>query len=158
MRYSIFASGVCAAFLTFGADISVMEEIVCKVNGDIITRSELEKDRKQAESELRAQGLTGARLTEAVNNATRHLLRERIDRLLLVQKGKELDLKVDAEVTKQIAEIQSRSGISDQYKFQQFVREQNRQPHEDYRDEMKNGRLTKRVIRQEVSSKIQFSR
>ncbi len=158
MRYSIFASGVCAAFLTFGADISVMEEIVCKVNGDIITRSELEKDRKQAESELRAQGLTGQRLTEAVNNATRHLLRERIDRLLLVQKGKELDLKVDAEVTKQIAEIQRRSGISDPDKFQQFVREQTGQPYEDYRAEMKNGLLTQRVIRQEVSSKIQFSR
>src|SRR6266404_7808440 len=158
MRFSIFATGVCSAFLTFGADVNVMEEIVCKVNGDIITRSELEKDRKQAESELRGQGLTGPRLTEAVNNATKHLLRERIDRLLLVQKGKELDLKVDNEVTKQLADIQRRSGISDPEKFQQFVREQTGMPYEDYRADVKNGLLTQRVIRQEVSSKIQFSR
>src|SRR5258708_15836840 len=102
MRYSLVAGGVCAAVLAFGADVRVVEEIVCKVNSDIITRSELEKDRKQAESELRAQGLTGPRLTEAVNNATRHLLRERIDRLLLGQKGKELDIKVHNQVTKQI--------------------------------------------------------
>jgi parvulin-like peptidyl-prolyl isomerase len=158
MRYSLIAGGVCAAVLAFGADVAVVEEIVCKVNSDIITRSELEKDRKQAESELRAQGLTGPRLTEAVNNATRHLLRERIDRLLLVQKGKELDLKVDAEVTKQLAEIQRRSGISDPDKFQQFVREQTGMPYEDYRADVKNGMLTQRVIRQEVSSNIKFTR
>jgi peptidyl-prolyl cis-trans isomerase SurA len=158
MRYSLIAGGVCAAVFAFGTDVSVVEEIVCKVNSDIITRSELEKDRKQVESELRGQGLTGPRLTEAVNNATRHLLRERIDRLLLVQKGKELDLKVDGEVTKQLAEIQRRSGISDPEKFQQFVREQTGMPYEDYRADVKNGLLTQRVIRQEVSSGIKFTR
>lgn len=135
-----------------------MEEIVCKVNGDIITRTELERDRAQAESELRAQGLTGARLQEAVNNAAKNLLRERIDRLLLIQKGKELDLKVDSDVAKQIAEIQRRSGISDPDKFQQFVREQAGMPYEDYKADVKNGILTQRVIRHEVSSKIQFSK
>ncbi len=39
-----------------------------------------------------------------MNAATHDLLRKRIDQLLLVQKGKELDLKVDPDVTKQHGE------------------------------------------------------
>ena len=77
----------CAALLllagfAIAADIpvSVVEEIVCKVNGDIITRTELEHDRKDAEAELRRQGLIGNRLKEATDAAARNLLRERIDR------------------------------------------------------------------------------
>src|SRR5262249_39855527 len=140
------------------ADVAVVEEIVCKVNGDIITRTELEKDRRDAEAEFRRENLTGRALQDAVNNVTRNLLRDRIDRLLLVQKGKELDIKIDTDVSKQLAEIQRRSGISDPEKFQQYVREQTGAPYEDYRNELKNRLLTERVIRSEVSSKIQFKR
>ena len=72
--------------------------------------------------------------------------------LLLIQKGKELDLKVDGEVAKQLADIQRRSGIADPEKFQQFVHEQTGMPYEDYKNELKNKALMDRVIRQEVSS------
>lgn len=144
--------------VTFGADVAVVEEIVCKVNGDIITRSELERDKREAENEFRRENLTGRALQEAVSNATRNLLRDRIDHLLLVQKGKELDLKVDADVAKQLADIQRRSGISDPEKFQQYVHEQTGMPYEDYKNETKNRVLVDRVIQQEVSRKIQFKR
>jgi peptidyl-prolyl cis-trans isomerase SurA len=153
----------CALLLLFtgfvsAADVAVVEEIVCKVNGDIISRTELERDRRETEAQLRQQGLSGARLQEALDNTVRNLLRERIDRLLLVQKGKELDIKVDSDVTKQIADIQRRTGISDPEKFQQFVHEQTGQPFEDYKADLKNGLLQQRVIRQEVASKIQFKK
>jgi peptidyl-prolyl cis-trans isomerase SurA len=154
MRFLAIFLGVAA----LGADVTVVEEIVCKVNGDIITRSELDRDRRDAEAEFRRDGLTGRALQEAVTNAQRNLLRTRIDRLLLVQKGKELDLKVDAEVTKQIANIQRGSGISDPDKFQQFVHEQTGMSFEDYKSELKNTALTQRVIRQEVSGNIKFKR
>jgi len=140
------------------ADVALIEEIVCKVNSDIITRSELEKDRRDAEAEYRAQNLTGRALQEAVQSASRNLLRGRIDRLLLVQKGKELDLKVDAEVAKKIADAQRRSGISDPEKFQQYVHEQTGMPYEDYKNEIKNQALVDHAIRSEVSSKISFKR
>src|SRR5580704_7014071 len=158
MRVSTIVTSVCAAVLAVGADVSVMEEIVCKVNSDIITRGELEKDRRMAEAELRQEGLTGARLTDAINSATKDVLRGRIDRLLLVQKAKELDLKVDNEVAKQLAEIQRKSGIADPEKFQQYVREQTGMSFEDYKAELKSQAQTQRVIRQEISGKIQFKR
>ena len=163
MRYWVLSIGVAcfgAAFLStaFAADVAVVEEIVCKVNGDIITRTELDKDRKDAENEFRQQGLTGRALQDAVNSSTRDLLRKRIDQLLLIQKGKELDVKVDPDVTKRMANMQRQSGISDPEKFQEYVRDHAGMPYEDYKNEIKNQLLIERVIRQEVSSTIKFKR
>ncbi len=136
----------------------MVEEIVCKVNGDIISRTELERDRRDAEGFLRQQGLAGDRLRQAVEDKAKDGLRDRIDHLLLIQKGKELDIKVDADLAKQIAEIQRKANIADPEKFQQFVHDQLGEPFEDYKSDLRNGLLTQRVIRQEVSSKIQFKR
>ncbi|HWZ31184.1 MAG TPA: peptidylprolyl isomerase [Bryobacteraceae bacterium] len=156
MRHWLVLLGVTG--LMIGADVAVVEEIVCKVNSDIITRSELEKDRRDAEAEFRRENLTGRALQDAVTTTTRNLLRDRIDHLLLVQKGKELDLKVDTEVAKQLADIQRRSGLSDPEKFQQYVHEQTGMLYEDYKSETKNRILVDRVIRQEVSGNIKFKR
>src|SRR6266852_7408789 len=142
----------------FAADVSVVEEIICKVNSDIVTRNELERSRKQLEADLRQQGLNGVRLQEAVKEASKNILRERIDQLLLVQRAKELNIKVDAEVTKQLADVQRNTKIADPEKFQQLVREQTGMPFQDYKGDLTNQLLTQRVVRQEVSSKIQFKK
>ena len=159
--YCVLACSFLA--LPLRAELKVVEEIVCKINGDIITRSELDRDRANAEAELRRQGLTGARLQQAVADRTRSILRDRIDQLLLVQKGKELNINVDSDVNKQLADIQRRvvatdATMTDPDKFQQFVREQTGQSFEDYKSELKNSQLTQRVVRDEVSSKIRVKR
>lgn len=154
MRLCIFFLAVAA----YGADVTLMEEIICKVNGDIITRGEMIRDRKMLESELRQQGLTGARLNEAVNDAARNILREHIDQLLLVQKGKELDIKVDTELNKQILDIQRTTKIVDPDKFQEYVHQQTGVPFEDYKAELKNNLLREKVVREEISRKIIFKK
>ncbi len=162
MRYFAIFLGILASSLAFG-DVKVMEEIVCKVNGEIITRTELEKDRVHVIDDFRKQGLSGARLNDAVNARLKDLLRDRIDNLLLLSKGKELNLNVDSDVTKQLADIQRRSvaqdkTLADPEKFQQFVKEQTGQNYEDYKNDMKNSLLSQRVVREEVSGKIKFKR
>jgi peptidyl-prolyl cis-trans isomerase SurA len=154
-----FALLLLAGLPLLAADASIMEEIICKVNGDIITRTELARDRKSLEADLRQQGLTGARLQDAIKTYSGNLLRERIDKLLLQQKGKELNLNVDSDVNKQMADIQKRAAtqtpsLADPEKFQQFVREQTGMPFEDYKAEMKNSLITQRVIREEVGRRI----
>lgn len=138
--------------------VTVMDEIVCKVNGDIITRSQLERARKELREQGRQAGLTGAQLEEAVKLRMGDLLRDKIDTLLLVQKGKEMDLKVDTEVSKRIADFQRQSGIADPDKFQASVREQTGMPYEDFKNEIKNSILKDRVIGEEIMRKIQFKR
>jgi parvulin-like peptidyl-prolyl isomerase len=152
MRFGIFF----LAIALYGADVTLMEEIICKVNGDIITRGEMAHEKKMLESELRQQGLSGARLNEALNEASKNLLREKIDQLLLVQKGKELDIKVDTELNKQMLEIQRNSKIVDPEKFQEYVHQMTGEPYEDYKAEIKNNLLREKVVREEISRKIMF--
>lgn len=134
--------------------ISTVEEIIAKVNGDIVTRTELARTRKQAEEEYRRQGLTGAKLTAAMQERESSVLRDRIDQLLLVQKAKDLSINVESEISKQLAEIQKQLKIADPDKFQSAVKEQLGMPFEDYKNEMRNSMMTERVIRQEVGATI----
>jgi parvulin-like peptidyl-prolyl isomerase len=136
------------------ADVRVVEEIVAKVNGDIITKGEIERSRQQIEAELKPQGLSGAALEKAVKERERDALRDQIDQLLLVQHGKDLNINVDGEVTKRIAAIQLDSKIADPDKFHDYIREQTQMPFEDFRQKIKDQILTQRVIGQEVGSRI----
>lgn len=154
MRLGLFFLAVAL----YGADVTLMEEIICKVNGDIITRGEMLHDKKMLESEMRQQGLTGTRLNEALNDAGRNILREKVDQLLLVQKAKELDIKVDTELNKQILDIQRNTKIVDPEKFQEYVHEQTGVPFEDYKAELKNNLLREKVVREEISRKILFKK
>jgi parvulin-like peptidyl-prolyl isomerase len=147
---------VCSSAIA--AEVGVVEEIIAKVNGDIITRSEVERGRKQLEAELKQRGVSAAELNASVAEKEKDLLRERIDQLLLIQKGKELSISVEQEVSKYIAELQTSSSIADPDKFQQWVREQTGQPFEDYKNEVRNGFLTQRTVRQEVGGRINIPR
>jgi len=140
------------------ADVRIIEQIIAKVNGEVITQSEINRFLKAAEAELRQQGLTGERLQQALKAREADILRDRIDNLLLVQRAKELDLKVDSEVTKQLAELQRRAKIADQEKFQDFVREQSGLSYEDFRQQLTDDFLRRRVISQEIGSKIHIPR
>jgi peptidyl-prolyl cis-trans isomerase SurA len=157
MRKAVIS--VCVtAMLAAAADVQVVEEIICKVNGDIITRTDLERDRRDAENEMRKEGLNGRGLQETLDYAMKGALEKRIDQLLLVQKAKELDVKVDDMVAKQLANIQRKTGIVDPEKFQAFVKEQRGMPFEDYKEELKKSLLVDRVVRQEVSSTIKVKK
>ena len=106
-RFVVIAlSGVAVCAAADNPPIKIVEEIAAKVNGDIITRGELDRKRAEAEAEAKRQGLSGARLQDAMREFSTNVLREEIDQLLLVQKGKDLGISVDAEVTKDLADIQ----------------------------------------------------
>ncbi|HLK62370.1 MAG TPA: peptidylprolyl isomerase [Bryobacteraceae bacterium] len=142
--------------LAVAADVRVVEEIAAKVNSEIITRGELEKARHDNEQALRQEGVTGPRLAEALNEANTNALRDQIDQILLVQKGKDLDIKVDPEINRELARIQVESKITDTEKFHDYIRENTGMLFEDYRDFLKRRALAQRVIGQEVSYRMNF--
>jgi parvulin-like peptidyl-prolyl isomerase len=144
-----------AAIPVAAADLSIVEEIVAKCNGDIVTRGDLERARRELIENLRANGITGADLERQLGAREKDLLRDKIDQLLLVQKAKDLNINVDGEVSKQLAAIQNDSKIADPEKFQQYIKDQSGMSFEDFKQEMKNRFLTQRVIREEVSEKMQ---
>src|SRR5262245_24701501 len=117
MTSKIAVLGLAAAAAAFGADIRVVEEIAAKVNGDIITRGELEQTRKEIEQVLKGQGLNGPKLQQALQQESANALRDQIDQLLLVQKAKDLTISVDPEITRELARMQVAAKISDPDKF-----------------------------------------
>jgi peptidyl-prolyl cis-trans isomerase SurA len=150
----VLGSGLAAVNLA-AADTSVVEEIVAKCNGDIVTRGDLDRSRRELIETLRAAGVSGVELDQQLAERQKNLLRDRIDQLILTQKGKDLNINVDNEVSKQIAAIQSDAKIADPDKFQAYIKEQSGMSYEDFKQEMKNRFLTQRVIREEVSEKMQ---
>jgi parvulin-like peptidyl-prolyl isomerase len=143
-----------AAGAAWAADIAVVESIVAKVNNEIITRTELDRSRRQIEGELRQQGLRDAQLSSALEARSQNVLRDRIDTMLLVHKAKELNINVESEISKYFADWQRKEKIADPEKFQQKVREQTGMPFEDVKNEVRNGMMTQRVVRQEVGGRI----
>src|SRR5580700_4741774 len=148
-------------FLVLAADrpdpqVHLVEEIVAKVNGEIITRSELDKRRDYIREELVQQkALTGDALDAAVKQGAADSLRDQIDQLLLVQKAKELNINVDADLNRAMAQIQSDSKISDPEKFHEWLQQQlGGISFEDFKQQTKNKFLTDRVISEEVYRNI----
>ena len=146
---------IVASVSLLATDLKVVEEIVAKCNGDIVTRGDLDKARGELTEALRREGLAGAALDEKVAEESKHLLQDRIDNLLLVQKAKDLNINVDADLSKRVAAVQKQSGIADPDKFHEWVKEQTGGvSYEDFRNDMKNQMLRERVIRQEVGEHI----
>ncbi len=139
-------------------EVKVMEDIVAKVNGDIITRTDMARAREGLRAQAEQRGLKAQALDQFLQQQDGEILKDRIDSLLLVQKAKELNVNVDAEVSKRFADWQRVSRIADPEKFQELVRQQTGMPFEDFRSEVKNQAMTQRVLGQEVGSKIMIPR
>src|SRR5271156_4408989 len=102
MKFSVrflvcaFALGQLASL---AADIppSIIEEIVAKVNGEIVTRGDLLHARQDMEELLKGQGLPAIAIENTVKEREKDILRDRIDRFLLIAKAKDLNITVDTE-------------------------------------------------------------
>src|SRR5208283_1377798 len=76
----------------------VVEEIIARVNNEIITRSELDKAKAQDADGARDQcsgRCTPEQLQMAVEDAEKYALRDLIDQSLLAQRGKDMDINVE---------------------------------------------------------------
>jgi len=82
----------------------LLEQILVKVNGDILTKTELES--RQIE-ELRRRGVqaqTDEQLRKAIVELTPEVLMNAVDEMLMLQRGKELGYKVTEEQYKRVLE------------------------------------------------------
>ncbi len=168
LHAGVVSACLCSPVLLSAADANtpvtvdlhtrIVEEIVAKVNGEIITQSELEHQRELISAELKKQNptLSDSALDAEVKKKQADALRDQIDQLLLVQQAKDLNINVDPEITRRMAGIQADSKLADPEAFHKWVQDQAGIPFEDFRSQMKNQMLTQRVISQEVAYKIQM--
>ena len=154
MRFPVFA--LLAALLLaipLAAD-TVVEEIVARVNSDIITRSEFQRSRDQLLNELKQKyGAEGdARFAENEKN----VLRDLIDQDLLVQKGKDMGITGDTEVIKKLDEIRKQMHLESIEEVEKAAQEQG-VSFEDFKQNLRNQIVTQEVIGREVGSKMQIT-
>ncbi len=157
MQFTGFAAALICCVSCLGADIAVVDQIVARVNGDIVSQDELERLTRELGQELKAQQETGSRFDQDYQSRQKDILRDRIDELLLIQKGKELNINVDSDVSKHMADLQRQANITDPDKFHEYVRQQAGMSYEDFLAEMRNQYLTRQVIGQEVARHINIT-
>jgi peptidyl-prolyl cis-trans isomerase SurA len=134
----------------------VVEEIIARVNNDIITKSEYDKalaaavDGAKDECENKC---TPQQLEAATEDRRKNALRDLIDQSLLVQRGKDMGLSVETDVIKQLDQIRISNKLADMDALEKAVTSQGLN-WEDFKNNIRSHLITQKVIGQEVGSHI----
>jgi peptidyl-prolyl cis-trans isomerase SurA len=133
-----------------------VEEIIARVNNEIITRSEYDKALATAEEEVRqdCQGkCTPDQLQAALAERQKTALRDLIDQSLLAQRGKDMGISVETDVVKQLDMIRQQNKLGSMDELEKAVSSQGLN-WEDFKSNIRNHILTQKVISQEVGSHV----
>lgn len=152
---AVIVVGFLFSSLGMAADnFKVVDQIVAKVNGDIVSQDEIQRTAKELAEQLKAQGASATQYSQELARNDKDILSNRIDEILLTQKGKELNINVDSDASKYMADLQRQSGIADTDKFHEYIRKQAGMSYEDFLAGAKDKFLTREVIGQEVGRHI----
>jgi len=141
------------------AETAVVEEIVARVNNEIITRSELDKARASAAEGAQqdcANRCTPEQAKNAVEDSQKYALRDLIDQSLLAQRGKDMGISVEPDVVKQLDQIRQQNKLKDMDELEKAVTSEGLN-WEDFKNNIRNRLLTREVIGREVGSHITIS-
>jgi peptidyl-prolyl cis-trans isomerase SurA len=138
------------------AEGKVVEEIIARVNNEIITSSELQKARATAADGAREDcsgRCTPEQLQIAVEDSQKSALRDLINQSLLAQRGKDMGISVEPDVVKQLDQIRQQNKLKDLDELEKAVTSQGMN-WEDFKNNIRNRLLTQEVIRREVGAHI----
>ena len=131
---------------------TVVEDIVARVNEQIITRSDYDRAMQQLEQDGKQQGWSAQDLA----NRKHDLLRDLVDQQLLLSKGKELGITGDTELVRRLDEIRKQNHLESMDDLEKAATQQG-VSYEDFKQNIRNGIITQQVIRDEVGRHIQLS-
>jgi peptidyl-prolyl cis-trans isomerase SurA len=154
MRMFRLLSALLMLAVAASAEVVVVEEIIAKVNGDVITRSEYERVLNEIRTDVARQNLSEEQQKQVLKQREEGILRDLIDERLLVQKGKDLSVNVEPQVLRQRDEIMRQYKISTIEEFENWVLEKTGQPVEDLMAQMRDTMMAQAVLGQEVQSKV----
>jgi peptidyl-prolyl cis-trans isomerase SurA len=131
---------------------ATVEEIVARVNDQIITRSDYDRAMKELDAEARQHGAS----MQEISEAHKDLLRNLIDQQLWLSKAKELDINGETELIKRLNEIRKQYNLDTLEDLEKSAKEQG-VSFEDFKANIRNSIITQEVMRQEIGRKIQFT-
>ena len=138
----------------------IIEQVLVKVNGDIITKSDLERRqiaaiRERAKGRVDAESLKNdAELQKALVEVTGEILVNTIDELLMVQLGKEKGYALrDEQFTAWLADLRKSNQLEDDAKFQAALKQEG-YTLDDLRRNVERSFLVTRVQQDEIGAKL----
>lgn len=131
---------------------TTVEEIIARVNDQIITRSDYDRALKELDDEGRQRGATMQQISEGHKD----LLRNLIDQQLWLSKGKELSIDGQTELIQRLNEIRKQYNLDTIEDLEKAAKEQG-VSFEDFKANIRNQIITQDVMRQEVGRKVQFT-
>ena len=124
---------------------TTVEEIVARVNDQVITRSDYDRAMKELDDEARQHGAS----MQEIAAAHKDLLRNLIDQQLWLSKGKELGITGETELVNRLNEIRKQYNLETMEDLEKAAKEQG-VSFEDFKANIRNGIITQEVMRQEV--------
>src|SRR6266403_1235823 len=133
-----------------------VEEIIARVNNEIITRSEYEKARLASEEDAKSEcqnRCTPEQLQINIEDRQKHTLRDLVDQSLLVQRAKDMGVSVEPELIKRLDSIRTENKLGSMEELEKAVSSQGMN-WEDFKNNIRSTLLTQHVISSEVGSHI----
>jgi len=158
MRSRVLYLGLLAltgALALPAAGDTVIEEIIARVNNQVVTRSEFVRSKDQMKSEIRQQDPQNA--DKVWSDKERDVLRDLIDQQLLIEKAKELDISADTDLIKRLDEMRKQMNLESMEDLEKAATAQG-VSFEDYKLSVKNTILTQKVIGREVGSRMNITK
>lgn len=117
--------GVLAVLVIAPLRAEVIEQVLVKVNGDIVTKGDFETRQIGAlrqRPELANVNENSPELRRAIAEVVPNLILEAVDELLLVQRGREMGLSMgDAQFNQILENIKKQNNLEDEARFQQAL-------------------------------------
>jgi peptidyl-prolyl cis-trans isomerase SurA len=137
------------------ADDAVIEEIIARVNNQIITHSEYLHSKDELKKEAQQQDPVNA--DKLVAERDKDVLRDLIDQELLLEKGKDLGITADTEVIKKLDEMRKDMKLDSMEELEKAAQSQGIS-FEDFKQNLRNQIITQQVIGKEVGSRLAINK
>ncbi|HTZ89853.1 MAG TPA: peptidylprolyl isomerase [Alloacidobacterium sp.] len=131
---------------------TVVEEIVARVNDQVISKSDYQRADQELVTQAQQQGWSQQQLFEARHD----LLRDLIDQQLLLSKAKDLGITGETETIKRLDEIRKQNHMDSLDDLQRAAESQG-VSFEDFKEHIRDGIVSSEVIRDEVGRHLNLS-
>jgi peptidyl-prolyl cis-trans isomerase SurA len=133
----------------------VVEEIITRVNGQIVTHSEFDRSKDQLKEECKQQD--AANPDKCFSDKEKDVLRDLIDQQLLLEKGKDLGINADTDLIKRLDQMRKEMKLESMEDLEKAAAEQHIS-FEDFKQNMRNQIITQKVIGDQVGGHLSITK
>jgi parvulin-like peptidyl-prolyl isomerase len=156
-----------AAILTLGSGGAVVraqegepviiDSVIAQVNSDVLMLSTLKREMKEAIESFKQQGATEQKATEEVTRRQPEIIVSLVNELLVVQKGKELNMTedVETEVNREMLRVMTSQGFKTIAEMEEAMRREGIDP-ASIRQTLRTQFMKNAVFSREVDAKIYY--